>query len=181
MQRYYRSLSEKDRRRYAGIEALKLGYGGIRYVTKVLGCDYKTIKLGMQELSDDSAMSESGVRRAGGGRKSALATIAGIDEAFLRVVAPHTAGSPMDERIKWTNLSRPKIAALLEAEGIKVSVTVVDQLLEKYHYRRRKARKTLATGSHPQRDEQFKNIKQLRERYESSGNPVMSIDTKKEN
>ncbi|MEL6501394.1 MAG: hypothetical protein AAFQ23_08310, partial [Cyanobacteria bacterium J06623_1] len=57
MQRYYRSLSEKDRRRYAGIEALKLGHGGIRYVTNVLGCDYKTIKLGMQELSDDSAMS----------------------------------------------------------------------------------------------------------------------------
>ena len=181
MQRYYRSLSEKDRRRYAGIEALKLGHGGIRYMTQVLGCDYKTIKLGMQELSDDSAMSEPGIRRAGGGRKSALETIAGIDEAFLRIVAPHTAGSPMDERIKWTNLSRPKIASLLEAEGIKVSVTVVDQLLEHHNYRRRSARKTLATGSHPQRDEQFKNIQQLRERYESAGNPVMSVDTKKEN
>ncbi|MEL6263763.1 MAG: hypothetical protein AAFR12_22190 [Cyanobacteria bacterium J06626_6] len=159
MQRYYRSLSEKDRRRYAGIEALKLGHGGIRYVTKVLGCDYKTIKQGMRELSDDSAMNEPGIRRAGGGRKSAVATIAGIDEAFLRVVSPHTAGSPMDERIKWTNLSRPRIAALLKAEGISVSVTVVDQLLEKHNYRRRSARKTLATGSHPQRDEQFKNIK----------------------
>lgn len=181
MQRYYHSLSEKDRRRYAGIEALKLGHGGIRYVTNVLGCDYKTIKLGMQELSDDSAMSEPGIRRAGGGRKSALATIAGIDEAFLRVVSSHTAGSPMDEGIKWTNLSRPQIAALLEAEGITVSVTVVDQLLEKHNYRRRRARKTLATGSHPQRDEQFKNIQQLRERYEAAGNPVMSVDTKKEN
>lgn len=181
MQRYYRSLSEKDRRRYAGIEALKLGHGGIRYVTNVLGCDYKTIKLGMQELSDESAMSTAGDRRAGGGRKSALATIVGIDEAFLRVVSPHTAGSPMDERVKWTNLSRPKIAGLLEAEGITVSVTVVDQLLKKHNYRRRKARKTLATGSHPQRDEQFKNIKQLRERYEAAGNPVMSVDTKKEN
>jgi len=31
MQRYYGSLSEKDRRRYAGIEAAKLGHGGIRY------------------------------------------------------------------------------------------------------------------------------------------------------
>lgn len=181
MQRYYRSLSEKDRRRYAGIEALKLGHGGIRYITQVLGCDYKTVKQGMRELSDDLAMNEPGIRRAGGGRKSAVATIAGIDEAFLRVVSPYTAGSPMDERIKWTNLSRPKIAALLAAEGIKVSVTVVDQLLEKHNYRRRKARKTLATGSHPQRDEQFKNIKQLRQRYESAGNPVMSVDTKKEN
>lgn len=181
MKRYYRSLSEKDRRRYAGIEALKLGHGGIRYMTEVLGCDYKTIKFGMRELADESALSTPGIRRAGGGRKSVLATIDGLDEAFLKVVSPHTAGSPMDERIKWTNLSRPKIAELLASEGISVSVTVVDQLLAKHNYRRRSARKTLATGSHPQRDEQFKNIETIRERYEAVGNPVLSIDTKKEN
>lgn len=32
MQRYYQSLSEKDSRRYAAIEAVKLGYGGISYI-----------------------------------------------------------------------------------------------------------------------------------------------------
>jgi len=31
----------------------------------------------------------------------------------------------MDKRIKWTNLSRPKIAELMAAEGVSVSVTVV--------------------------------------------------------
>ena len=35
MQWYYQSLSEKDRRRYAAIEAVKLGYGGITYVSKL--------------------------------------------------------------------------------------------------------------------------------------------------
>jgi len=34
MQRYYQSLSEQDRRRYAAIEALKLGHGGMSYITK---------------------------------------------------------------------------------------------------------------------------------------------------
>ncbi len=29
MQIFYQSLSEKERRRYAAIEALKIGYGGI--------------------------------------------------------------------------------------------------------------------------------------------------------
>ena len=38
MQRYYQSLSEKDRRRYAAIEAVKLGHGGISYINRVLGC-----------------------------------------------------------------------------------------------------------------------------------------------
>ena len=87
----------------------------------------------------------------------------------------------MDETVKWTNLSRPKIAELLQAEQIDVSVTVVDQLLKKHHYRRRRARKTLATGAnHPQRNEQFENIDRLRKHYTEAGNPVISMDTKKE-
>jgi hypothetical protein len=32
MRGFYQSLSEKDRRRYAAIEAKKLGYGGISYM-----------------------------------------------------------------------------------------------------------------------------------------------------
>ncbi|MCA1837503.1 MAG: hypothetical protein LC674_01595, partial [Actinobacteria bacterium] len=39
---YYQSLSEKDRRRFAAIEAIKLGHGGIRYIANVLGCDPHT-------------------------------------------------------------------------------------------------------------------------------------------
>ena len=35
MQNYYQSLSEKDRRRYAGIEAVKLGYGGQVYIRRL--------------------------------------------------------------------------------------------------------------------------------------------------
>jgi len=39
MQALYRSLSEKDRRRYAAVEAEKLGHGGVQYVADLLGCD----------------------------------------------------------------------------------------------------------------------------------------------
>lgn len=181
MQRYYGSLTEKDRRRYAGIEAVKLGHGGISYVSRLLGCDYRTIKSGMSELAAESVPNEVGIRRVGGGRKSAFDVVEDLEATFLRVVSPYTAGSPMDERIKWTNLSRPKIAELMAAEGVVVSVTVIDQLLKKHDYRRRKARKTLATGSHPERNAQFENIEKLRQRYQAEGNPVMSMDTKKEN
>jgi len=182
MQRYYTSLSEKDRRRYAAIEAVKLGHGGISYIARVLTCDYRTIKSGMQELSDDTALDEDRIRRPGGGRKAALDTIDGLDEAFLRVIAEHTAGSPMDESVKWTHLTRAEIAQLLQhQENITVSVTVIDQLLAKHHYRRRQAQKRRATGSHPQRNEQFENIHRLVEEYQAAGNPVLSMDTKKEN
>lgn len=62
-----------------------------------------------------------------------------------------------------------------------VSVTVVDQLLEKHHYRKRKAQKRLATGTYPQRNQQFENIERLKKAYQAAGKPVLSMDTKKEN
>ncbi len=181
MQQFYNSLSEKDRRRYAAIEAVKLGWGGITYISQLFRCDYDTIRFGIEELDDQSAMNMKGIRRRGGGRKSAFEKIKGLDEAFCRVIAQYTAGSPMDEQIKWTNLNRQEITQLLQDEGITVSVTVVDQLLEKHNYRKRKAQKRLATGEHPQREEQFQNIEQLKKSYQKAGNPVLSMDTKKKN
>ncbi len=41
----YSNLSEKDRRRYAAIEAQKLGYGGISYISLLFVCDEKTMAL----------------------------------------------------------------------------------------------------------------------------------------
>lgn len=181
MQRYYRSLSEKERRRYAAIEAVKLGYGGQAYIRRLFGCHHETLALGRAELEDETALEGERIRQVGGGRKSAFETIAGLDEAFLRVLERHTAGSPMDETVKWTNLKRQEIATLLQEEDIEVSVTVVDQLLEKHHFRKRKAVKTLATGESEHRNEQFETIEQLKQTYQTAGNPVMSMDTKKEN
>jgi Rhodopirellula transposase DDE domain len=181
MQRLYASLSEKDRRRYAAIEAVKLGWGGISYISQLFGCDYYTLRLGSEELGDAEAMSQPRMRRPGGGRKSALATMAGLDAAFLQVIAQHTAGSPMDEALKWTDLTRQDIAELLKLEGFDVSVTVIDQLLARHNYRKRKAQKRLSTKAHPQRNEQFENIDTLVETYTAAGEPVISMDTKKKN
>ncbi len=50
MRDFFESLNEKDRRRYAGLEASKLGHGGITYISEVLGCDRKTVNRGMDEI-----------------------------------------------------------------------------------------------------------------------------------
>ncbi|HYX15148.1 MAG TPA: ISAs1 family transposase [Nostoc sp.] len=97
MQSYYESLSEKDRRRYAAIEAKKLGYGGMRYISKLFRCNYRTISKGIADLEQQSLISSPRIRRQGAGRKKALETISGINEAFVAVIESHTAGSPMDE------------------------------------------------------------------------------------
>ena len=128
MKCYYASLCEKDRRRYAAIEAIKLGYGGINYICQLFGCNYRTVHFGMQELESQSALNQQRIRNLGAGRKSALATLDGLEEAFSRVLEEKTAGSPMDEAMKWTHLTRQQIAAALALQGFTVSVTVVDQL-----------------------------------------------------
>ena len=48
MQLFYDSLSEKDRRRYAAVEAEKLGHGGSQYIAAVLGCCEDTIRQGQE-------------------------------------------------------------------------------------------------------------------------------------
>ena len=48
----YQSLREKDRRRYAAVEAAKLGHGGVEYIAALLGCDPKTIRQGRRDLED---------------------------------------------------------------------------------------------------------------------------------
>ena len=182
MRNFYNSLSEKDRRRYAAIEVTKLGYGGAIYISHILQCDDKTITRGQVELDTELSSETKRVRREGAGRKYVLATTEGLDDAFLEIVKNNTAGSPMDETIKWTNLSRPIIAEKLDEQGFKVSVTVVDQLLEKHNFRRRQAFKVEAGKKNiPRRDEQFKNIEDLKQQYTSAGNPVLSMDVKKKN
>lgn len=140
---FYNSLSEKDRRRYAAIETEKLGYGGASYIQRVLHCDDRTIARGKQELKTVLFKGER-IRKPGAGRKSILQTVEGINDAFMEVVTAHTAGSPVNENIKWTNLSRPSIAKTLKAKGFPVSVTVVDKLLKNHGFCRRQAFKTEA-------------------------------------
>ncbi|MEA3341665.1 MAG: hypothetical protein U9R15_17005, partial [Chloroflexota bacterium] len=52
MRNFYNSLNEKDRRRYAGVEALKIGHGGQNYIADILGCSRHTVSKGAKEVTD---------------------------------------------------------------------------------------------------------------------------------
>ena len=65
MKRLYGWLSEKDRRRYAAVEAAKLGHGGIEYIARVLQCDPKTIQEGLKELEESEDPAAGRVRKKG--------------------------------------------------------------------------------------------------------------------
>jgi transposase len=182
MKKYYATLSEKDRRRYAAIEALKLERGGQSYIAQVLGCSEKTVMRGLIDLAGlpEQPEYEASVRKPGGGRPRYEETYPDIDAQFLNVLQEHTAGEPMDDQVIWTDLTPQEIARLLEKEHhVSVSKTVIRKLLKRHNYRRRKAQKkqTLKTVAH--RDEQFTKIGALQAEFRAAGNPIISFDTKK--
>jgi len=55
----YSLLDEKQRRLYAGLEALKLGRGGDRRIAGLLGLDPHTVAKGRQELPGQEVQRES--------------------------------------------------------------------------------------------------------------------------
>ena len=50
MRAFADSLREKDRRRYAAVEATKLGHGGLAYIARLLRLAPRTVRQGLQEL-----------------------------------------------------------------------------------------------------------------------------------
>lgn len=70
MLKFYNSLSEKDKRRYAAVEALKLGHGGIAYIAHLLRCSRKTVTQGIKDLESLSSAEneyDARIRQPGGG------------------------------------------------------------------------------------------------------------------
>jgi hypothetical protein len=85
----------------------------------------------------------------------------------------------MSEKIKWTNLTQQQIVEGLKAQETIVSTTVVQKLLKKHGYVKRKAQKKQTTGVTKNRNEQFENLARITAEYELQGNPIVSMDTKK--
>lgn len=192
MQEFYKSLNEKNRRRYAGIEALMFGFGGQKYIARILCCSRNTVRKGAMEVSGLSSREiqekigkfpaeKPHIRRSGGGRKPYWVRHPEIDKQFLSVLKDHTAGDPMNENVQWTNLREWEIVEALKLDyEVNISRSVVRKLLKKHNYRRRKIQKRKALKTEiPNRNEQFEYIAQLKAEYTDTGNPVISMDTKK--
>lgn len=179
MREFYNTLPEKSRRRYAAVEALKFGYGGKKYICEILGCALETLNEGINELLNGSSVPENRERQVGGGKKKIIETIENIDEIFFDIIKDNTAGDPMNESIRWTNMTLKEISEKFVARGYPVYEHTVKQLLKKHEFVERKMQKTRTMKETENRNEQFEKINTLRKEYENSDNPIISIDVKK--
>jgi hypothetical protein len=65
MRQLFDSLSERERRLYAAAEVLKLGRGGLLYLSLLFDCDPKTIRRGIRELEEGSSLAPGQSRKKG--------------------------------------------------------------------------------------------------------------------
>jgi DDE family transposase len=175
-------MDERLRRHWAASEAQAYGWGGVRAVSRAIGMSPNTIRRGLEELLDRQAHPEAPVdvriRQPGGGRKALIEVDPDLLDALEHLVDPVTRGDP-ESPLRWTCKSTTQLAKALTRQGHSLSPRTVGRLLNDAGYSLQSNRKTLEGGSHPDRNAQFENISRTVRRFQSAGQPVISVDTKK--
>ncbi len=173
-------LNELQRRLFLGGEARVLGEGGVRMVAQATGVSATVVRRGRDELEsggcDVPVPGRS--RRPGGGRKRAEEHDEELIVALDALIEPTTRGDPMSS-LRWTTLSTRKLAAVLREQGHQVSDYVVRRLLKQAGYSLQANSKQVEGGSHPDRDAQFAYLNARVVEHQATGDPVISVDTKK--
>ena len=176
-------LDEATLRLWAAVEARTLGRGGVSVVAKAIGMSRTTIYAGLKELKSPACAATEAdntrrIRAKGGGRKK----LTSKDTTLLRdldaLVEPTARGDPQSP-LRWTCKSTPRLARELAAQGHPVSQRTICDLLGQLDYSLQSTRKTREGGKHPDRDAQFSHIADLAAQYQKTGDPVISVDTKK--
>ena len=181
MRNVYDSLSEKDRRRYAAAEVVKLGYGGVAYIARLFCCSPESIEHGVRELDQlpDDPVGKR-IRRPGAGRPTIEEQQPEVIQQVQQIIQDRTAGDPMREEVTWTDLTPCDIASHLYQEfDTQIAPQIVRRILGDLNFGLRKIAKVLPGKESPDRDRQFLRIAELKEEFLAAGNPVISMDTKK--
>jgi hypothetical protein len=173
-------LDEQGRRRFAAAEARAAGRGGVSAVARITGLARSTIGRGLAELRVKAAeaVAPGRTRRPGGGRKKLTATDPTLLADLQGLVEPATRGDPQAPLL-WTSRSLRNLAAALQVMGHRVCHNVVADLLRGLDYSLQSNRKIREGTNNPDRDAQFGYINTQVKAALATGQPAISVDTKK--
>lgn len=178
------TMNERQTRLWLAAEAKALGRGGVAAVTAATGVLRKRIGIGIRELEQmarkppQELPSTQRIRKPGAGRKKLTDKDATLLEDLDSLVAPETRGDP-ESLLRWTTKSVRKLAEELCAMGHAIGRQKVSELLHELGYSLQGLSKTREGADHPDRDAQFRHINRKARKFQASGQPVISVDTKK--
>lgn len=102
-----------------------------------------------------------------------------LELLFEELIESRVAGSPMNEKVRWTTLRDGEIVGLFEQRGVSITRFIAKQLTGLKGLAKRAMKKTKTVKEVENRDQQFQRISDLKADFEKRGLPVLSIDTKK--
>ena len=173
------ALNERGRRLAVAAEARSLGYGGVAKVARASGMGVATIWRGLKEIKKPGRrINASSIRRSGGGRKSLVHAEPRLMADLDSLVEPATRGDP-ESPLRWTCKSLRVLAKQLQAMGHAICYATVGVLLRQAGYSLQLNQKAKEGKQHPDRNAQFEYIYAEILRQQSTGQPVISVDTKK--
>jgi hypothetical protein len=176
----FKTLNESQARWLAAEKAMQLGRGGIERVHEATDLSRPTIIKGIRELRDPKGLPHpERIRKPGGGRKRISLGDREIVRELERIVGESTAGDPMSP-LKWTEKSTRTLSTELKALGHTVSPMTVYRVLREMGYSLQANRRTIEGGGHPDREGQFRHIAKQVQKQVRSGQPVISVDAKKQ-
>ena len=170
-------LDERQRRLKAGAMAIMLGRGGRTRVAESTGMSRSTVIKGANEIENGAEVTDR-VRAEGAGDKPAVEKQPGLWEAIEKLVSPTTRGHPMSALL-WTLKSTYELSREVKAQGFEASAELVRQLLAQHGYSLQAPSKQAEGTTHPDRDGQFRYLAELVDAFIGTGDPVISVDTKK--
>lgn len=171
-------LDERGKRRWAATEAIALGRGGIVAVASATGLSDRTVKNGIQEISDATAQPGDRQRRPGGGRKPLQFYQTDLIEAVEKLVEPFERGDPQSP-LRWTCKSLTNLQQELNTQGYKIGRSTIAKVLVSLGYSLQANRKTREGIDHPDGNAQFEHIAARVAVSRRASRPAVSVDTKK--
>ncbi len=145
---------------------------------RAAGISRPTVELGLKELEQSPEVGPGRSRCPGGGRKKVVNKDPSIVADLDALVEPTAAGDPTSP-LRWTIKSTRTLAAELAEEGHVASYKRVGEILHGLDYTLQANAEMLEGAEHPDRDAQFRHINDKVRRFQHTGDPVISVDTKK--
>ena len=175
------TLNEFQARLFVADKALDQGRGGISRLAALTGMSRTTLTKAAAELTGRKKLGPGAggrIRAAGAGRRKVEETDQQLRAELTRMVEEATAGDPMSA-LRWTNKSTQVMAEELSRRGHPVSDKTVARMLVEMGYSLQLNRKQKEGPAHTDRDAQFRYINRQEASFRASGDPVISVDTKK--
>ncbi len=167
-------LDERQRRMWAGREALAFGRGGVAAAARATGLSRATVTKGMRAIQLGETIEPGRVRRPGGGRRPLEDHDVRLVTDLERLVADEARGHC--DALAWTTRSVRELARALREAGHEIHYTSVARYLRRLGFSMQSNRAPPAGARTLDRAQQFRLVDHQVSSALARGDPAISVE-----